>query len=159
VLESWLAEAQERWKRILGPGATLVREGEPLEGKARVDLKTLNLIADNLVDNARKFSRGSPKLLVVTRRLPPTRRWRRPRWHIEFRDDGWGFDPSDTRMLFSRFFRARTDAPYSIPGSGLGLYLAHTGSRALGLRLRAESEGRGRGARFTLEGAENGGGG
>lgn len=153
-LEAWISQSLERWTRILGPGAKLTREGEKLQGHANVDLKALNLIADNLVDNARKFSKGSPELMVQTHRLPPTAPWQRPRWHIEFRDQGWGFDPADSRRIFGRFFRARTAAPQAIPGSGLGLHLADSASRALGIKLRGESFGRGMGARFTLEGKE-----
>jgi signal transduction histidine kinase len=137
----------ERWKRILGPEALLTREGAPLLIQAKLDPKTLNLITDNLVDNARKFARGTPKLTVRTRRVSR-------RWQIEFQDEGWGFPPTDSRRIFSRFFRARTEAPYSIPGTGLGLYLANSASRALGLTLRGESAGTGQGARFVLEGRE-----
>ncbi len=153
-LETWIGQSLSRWNRILGPGSRLRREGEPLPVGVRVDLRTLDLIADNLVDNARKFSRESPELVVVTRRVPKRGLFKRPRWLIEFRDRGWGFDPSDSRRIFGRFFRGRTDAPYSIPGSGLGLYLAESGSRALGITLRATSLGVGQGAVFTLEGRE-----
>jgi signal transduction histidine kinase len=154
VLESWISQSLERWNRILGPGSRLVREGQALHGKASVDLKTLNLIADNLVDNARKFSKGNPELVLHTERIPARVPWRKALWHIEFRDHGWGFDPSDSRRIFGRFFRARTPAPYSIPGSGLGLYLADNASRAMGITLRGESAGKGQGARFILEGRE-----
>lgn len=154
-LEAWIAGSQGRWSRILGPGSKLAREGDPLIGEVRLDRKALDLIADNLVDNARKFSRGAPELVVSTRRIPARAPWRRARWEIEFRDQGWGFDPAEARRIFSRFARARTEAPYSIPGSGLGLYLADSGSRALGLRLRGESAGPGRGARFILQGTES----
>jgi signal transduction histidine kinase len=153
-LESWLTHSLDRWMRILGPGAKLDREGDALEGRANLDLKALNLIADNLVDNARKFAQGTPELIVRTRRIPSHSPWGKPRWLIEFRDRGWGFDPADSRRIFGRFFRARTAAPHAIPGSGLGLHLAESSSRALGIKLRGESPGRGRGARFILEGKE-----
>jgi signal transduction histidine kinase len=153
-LEAWLKQSLDRWKNLLGPGATLRREGDALQGCANLELKALNLIADNLVDNARKFSKGTPELVVYTARVPARGLWHRARWHIEFRDQGWGFNPSDSRRIFSRFFRARTDSPNSIPGSGLGLHLADSASRALGIRLKGESHGPGTGARFTLEGRE-----
>jgi signal transduction histidine kinase len=153
-LEEWVTSSLERWQRILGPGARLTREGEALDGRASLDIKALNLITDNLLDNARKFAKGSPEVIVATRRLPAAGLWGKPRWLIEFRDTGWGFDPADSRRIFGRFFRARTPAPHAIPGSGLGLHLADSASRALGIRLRGESKGRGQGARFVLEGKE-----
>ena len=91
---------------------------------------------------------------MTTHRVPAATPWARPRWLIEFRDQGWGFDPADSRKIFGRFFRARTSAPHSIPGSGLGLHLAGSASRALGIKLRGESLGKGTGARFILEGKE-----
>jgi two-component system phosphate regulon sensor histidine kinase PhoR len=154
VLESWLSHSFERWQRILGPDSKLTREGESLPLHARMDLRTLNLITDNLVDNARKFSQGKPELIVTTRKISARFPWVRARWHIEFRDQGLGFDPADSRKIFNRFFRARTEAPYSIPGNGLGLHLAESASKALGLTLRGESPGKGHGACFTLEGKE-----
>jgi signal transduction histidine kinase len=154
-LEAWVTHSLERWSRILGPDSRLVREGETLDFDAHVDLKTLNLITDNLVDNARKFSRGKPELVVRTRHIPPGfAPWSRGRWRIEFRDQGWGFDPSDSHRIFTRFFRAQTPAPYSIPGNGLGLYLADSASKALGISLTGRSPGRGQGASFVLEGPE-----
>lgn len=143
--EPWVARSMDRWKRILGPDAELVRGGAPLPDRALLDEASLNLICDNLIDNARKFARGAPRVRVETRREGR-------RWLIEFRDDGWGFDPSFSKKIFHRFFRARHDAPYSIPGTGLGLFLANSASRAMGVSLSGMSEGRGRGACFTLSG-------
>jgi signal transduction histidine kinase len=148
-LESWLETSMERWRRLLGPSGSLRREGAPLESDAWIDPGSLDLIADNLIDNARKFSKGPPTVTVRTERVGGGRR---ARWRISFVDEGWGFDPSESRRIFSRFFRGKTAAPYAIPGTGLGLYLAATASQSMGVSLRAESRGRGHGAVFTLEG-------
>jgi two-component system phosphate regulon sensor histidine kinase PhoR len=151
-LESWLSEATARWNHLLGPGANLRREGEPLECEALLDVRTFNLIADNLLDNARKFARGAPSVVIRTRSIPPKSPRKPARWQIQIQDEGWGFSPTDSKRIFSRFFRAQTHAPHAIPGTGLGLYLARAASRALGLSLRGESAGEGRGATFTIEG-------
>ncbi|MGZ3688037.1 MAG: sensor histidine kinase [Bdellovibrionota bacterium] len=152
-LENWIEQSFERWKRILGPNAELLREGDVLEGEALLDLKTLNLVTDNLLDNARKFSREKPVVIIRTRELPPRGLFsRQPRWQVSIVDQGWGFDPSDSKRIFNRFFRGRTEAPYAIPGTGLGLYFAQSASRALGIELRGDSPGFGKGAVFTLEG-------
>jgi len=153
-LDTWIQQSFEQWKTLLGPKAVLEREGEPLNSEALVDLRTLNLISSNLLTNAKKFSRGTPHVIIRTNRVPAKRLFSRPRWQVQFEDRGWGFDPADSKRIFHRFFRSRSHAPYAIPGTGLGLYLAHEGSRAMGLLLTGDSPGTERGAVFTLEGPE-----
>lgn len=154
-LESWIGDAFSRWRGILGPGSRIERVGDPLPVRIVADPKMLALITDNLIDNARKFSDDAPCVQVDSRLVPAKHAWEKPRWEIRFRNEGWGFDPADADRIFRRFTRARTLAPHAIPGTGLGLYLAATASRAMGLRLRGESPGFGRGAVFTLEGRIN----
>jgi signal transduction histidine kinase len=119
ALENWLDEALDRWRTALGPGAIIEREGDPLPAHSALDPRALNLIADNILDNARKFARGVPKILVKTMRTPARLPFRRPRWRIEFHDEGWGFDPKDRNRIFGRFSRAKHGAPYAIAGTGL----------------------------------------
>ncbi len=151
-MEDWLNQSMPRWRTILGQQARLVREGDELPRLVRINLRSLNLIADNLFDNARKFARGTPEVVIRTGRVPPEKPWKNPSWRIEFKDQGWGFNPAQSRKLFNRFFRGQHEAPYSIPGTGLGLYIAGTACRALGLSLKGSSAGKGHGALFTLQG-------
>ena len=152
ILETWLRESFERWKKILGSGSELNLQGDLKNCTVNVDLKMLNLITDNLIDNARKFSTDTPRVLISTSLIEAKKPWSSPRWRIEFRDQGWGFDPADSTKIFKRFFRAKSQAPYSIAGTGLGLYLAASASRSMGIHLKAESLGKGHGAVFILEG-------
>jgi signal transduction histidine kinase len=154
ALESWLLESLERWRSVLGPGAVLERRGDPLPANSSLDPRVLNLIVDNILSNSKKFARGNPSVIVKTSRIPGGRLFRKPRWRIEFQDHGWGFDPKDRNKIFERFSRVRHGAPYSIAGTGLGLFLARSASRTLGLRLFGESPGNGKGCTFVLEGAE-----
>jgi len=56
---------------------------------------------------------------------------------------------------FSRVLsRARSYASQAIPGTGLGLYIAASAGRALGMKIKGFSAGKGQGAVFTLEGKE-----
>jgi signal transduction histidine kinase len=151
-LEDWVVQSMSRWQNILGKGARLVREGDPLPRNTKLDPKSLNLIMDNLLDNARKFSRGNPSVTIRTGYIPGKGPFGKSQWQIEVHDQGWGFDPQESHKLFQRFFRARTDAPYSIPGTGLGLYLASSASRSLGIRITGYSPGLGQGAVFMLTG-------
>lgn len=150
-LDDWIDSSQNRWRSLLGPGATLKIEGEKLHAAPLLDARMLNLIADNLIGNARKFSRSSAQVTVRTER-DPEKGGKHEKWRIRFEDRGMGFDPSHSVKIFSRFFRSKTEAAYSIPGTGLGLHLAISASRALGISLTGESPGIGRGASFTLEG-------
>ena len=145
VLEEWVEESLERWRHILGPGATLERAGDPLPCRISVDVRMLNRIVDNLIDNARKFARGTPEVTIRTEMDGEF-------WRLKVLDRGWGFDPADADRIMKRFVRGKSDAPYSIPGTGLGLYLATVACKAMGIHLRAESAGHGRGAQFSLEG-------
>lgn len=151
-LEQWVVQSMPRWRSILGSGSRLEREGDPLPQNIKSDPKSLNLIMDNLLDNARKFSRGSPSVTIRTSFHPGKSPFGKSLWQIEVHDQGWGFDPQESHKLFRRFFRARTDAPYSIPGTGLGLYLASSASRSLGIQISGQSSGLGHGAVFTLTG-------
>lgn len=144
-VEEWLNQSMDRWRHILGPGATLDRNGERIQGKALIDPRMLTQVADNLIDNARKFSRGVPEVAIRTRQIEG-------HWQITFQDQGWGFDPADADRIFKRFVRGKNDAPYAIPGTGLGLFLARSASQAMKIRLSGESAGHGKGATFRLEG-------
>jgi signal transduction histidine kinase len=149
-LETWLDAGMVRWKQMLGPHASLSRAGDRMPGVARLDARGMNLITDNLIGNARKFSKGRPNVVIRTR-------WTqgfmgRHHWSVDFVDSGWGFEPKDADQIFDPFYRSRHAAPYAIPGNGLGLYLASSACKAMGLKLRGHSEGRNRGAVFTIEG-------
>ena len=146
-LEDWLKGSMERWQGLLGPNGKLVRKGVPLNMNALLDERSLDLVASNLVSNAQKFSKDQPYLLIRTRKTPG-------RWEIQFHDHGWGFEPGTSKKIFTRFFRAQTDAPYAIAGTGLGLFLASSACKAMGIQLKGFSQGPGKGAVFTLEGKE-----
>lgn len=146
LLDPWLKDALKRWAKILGPNSQLNHEGEPLKCEALIDLKALDMITDNLVENAKKFSiQSSPKLLIRSH-LTSTR------WRLEVKDFGLGFDPNDRDRIFKAFYRSKSEAPHAIAGTGLGLYLAAQASKKMGIQLSAESLGTGTGATFTLEG-------
>ncbi len=152
-LGEWIGKATDRWNLALGPGATLEVRAAGLDDWIEADPRLLNLLFDSLLDNARKFAKERPAVEILAQVSPPDSPRSRPRWKVEVRDRGWGFDPSDSKKIFQRFFRARTSAPHAIPGTGLGLYLASSAGKAMGIRVRGSSVGRGQGAVFTLEGS------
>lgn len=72
----------------------------------------------HLLDNAAKFT-GRDGLIVVSGRIIARS------VEISIRDSGIGIPPAEQKNLFKLFFRGRDARLQKIPGSGLGLYLAH----------------------------------
>lgn len=147
--EKWIQERLTTWREALGPGGTLERSGDALPTKVYADPKMLDLICTNLVENSKKFAIGKPKLKLTTETL-------NSHWKIIFEDQGHGFDPSESKKIFKRFYRAKHSAPYSISGTGLGLYLAREAGKRMKITITATSPGPERGARFTLSGKSSG---
>jgi signal transduction histidine kinase len=144
-LEKWLNERMIGWRELLGVGSTLTRTGDALPTKILADPKMLDIVAANLVENAKKFAMGKPKLTIHTE-------YAGPRWRISFDDEGFGFEPTEAKKIFRRFYRAKHSAPYSIAGTGLGLYLAREAGKRMGIMITGASAGPGRGATFALSG-------
>ncbi len=151
-LETWLQNALPQWQTFLGPKASLHRTGVPLSFEIAMNLPALELIINNLLSNVKKFSKKTPELCIHTQMLPAARFLTRSTFRIYFKDQGLGFPPEDAKKIFQRFYRSATGSPHAIPGTGLGLYLANSASKAMGMRLNASSKGLGHGATFILEG-------
>ena len=155
-LEEWIQERWESFVLLLGMGSQFTRSGPALRGVCEFDPVLMELIFRNLFDNARKFSLGNPVVDFKTEIFFQGLFRKKKKWRITVVDQGLGFKPANERMLFRRFSRLpfqRADLnSSSIPGTGLGLYLAATASRAMGLTLQGTSRGEGKGAQFVLEG-------
>lgn len=112
----------------------------PVEGpaSAEVDVRYLDIVLDNLFENAVKNEARHVELAV---------RIAGDRVELCVTDDGAGIDPRDLPAIFRMFFRGRQQTSH---GSGLGLAVCrqivklHKGS------ISAASEGKGRGASFTV---------
>ncbi len=144
-LGHWIEDACPRWRSLLGPGGRIELSGDALDFEVLADEKKMSLIFENLMDNARKFAIDAARVIIQTEHEGRN-------WRIRVRDEGRGFPPEQSRRIFARFHRAPTNAPYAIPGSGLGLFLSNTAARSMGWQLQAESAGIGKGAEFTLSG-------
>lgn len=144
-LEAWLVEKMGVWKTVLGDDGLFTREGDRLPNAVRIDAKMFDMICKNLIENARKFSLGKLELKIRTTRNGKF-------WGIEFIDGGLGFSPKESKKIFKRFYRAKHTAPYSISGTGLGLYLAKSACKRMRIKITAESVGPGTGATFRLTG-------
>ena len=99
----------------------------------------IRALADNLVDNALKFTPAGGAVAV---RLDAAA----DAIVLAVKDTGSGIPPDELPLLFRRFHRARNTAAYR--GSGLALALVKAVAERHGGRVLAEN--RGRGARFTM---------
>lgn len=65
-------------------------------------------------------------------------------------DNGIGFEKSQGRKIFDKFFQIERRGSHIVGGTGLGLYMVKQIVRFHKGRIRAHSDGLGKGAQFTL---------
>jgi signal transduction histidine kinase len=107
------------------------------------DRSRLTMILTNLVHNAIKYSPSGGEVRVACGA-------RDGQAFVSVSDQGVGIAAEDLGRLFTRFGRIVTESTGSIPGTGLGLYLARDLARRHGGDVEVESEP-GRGSTFTLD--------
>ncbi|MGB7344897.1 MAG: HAMP domain-containing sensor histidine kinase [Pirellulaceae bacterium] len=99
----------------------------------------LEILFRNLIDNAVKYG-GSPAQVDV--RVVP---YGEEQVIVSVIDNGSGIPSNQRRKVFGRFVRLGNELERSTPGTGLGLYLVRTISKAIGgsvsVRDRRETEG------------------
>lgn len=97
----------------------------PEAASALVDRDAVIQAFVNVMDNARKYASEGGTLDVESVR-------ENGHLVVRMRDHGPGVDPCEREAVFDRFQRGTPQADGSIPGVGLGLYLARTIVRAQG---------------------------
>jgi signal transduction histidine kinase len=124
-------------------GAQFVAKVECAGSLAKVDRGALTQAVLNLCDNARKYGGdGGPIELTATATVH--------RIEIRIADHGPGIPAADRARIFERFARGSEHRHGSIPGAGLGLYLARAIAQAHGGDLVLEPSAGERGARFLV---------
>src|SRR5439155_14875416 len=109
-----------------------------------VDPDRITQVLYNVLDNAVKYSAPDGKAAI---RVGADLGGHTGR--IEVQDNGMGFDPSQSEMIFERFSRLGSVAHHS-RGMGLGLFICREIMAAHGGTITAYSPGPGQGATFTL---------
>lgn len=105
------------------------------------DVKRLEWVLANLIDNADRHGRGVKRLLLEAD-VDSVR--------LSVEDEGPGVPPEEAERIFERFARGSGSRPSTDGGSGLGLALASENIRLQEGRLWVEERPRG-GARFVVE--------
>jgi signal transduction histidine kinase len=112
----------------------------PAQVRGHWDVLRLEQIVTHLLENALKFGAGD----TVRVRLEEHAGWAR----LSVRDEGIGMDESTRERIFGRFERGVSGRHYG--GLGLGLFITHQVTEALGGRIQVESAP-GSGSTFTVE--------
>jgi signal transduction histidine kinase len=106
------------------------------------DRMRLEIVVNNLLDNAVKYSPGGGEIYCDLSAV-------KGMMLLAIRDTGIGIAAEDMPRLFVRFSRLATEQMPDVPGTGLGLYLARELARLHGGDITAVS-GPGEGSEFTL---------
>jgi len=135
----------ERTRHHLNDDAIAVMTGDlrtPLVVDGNVD--DLRTAVTNLLDNAIKYSGGSPQITVQAAGATPDTAW------VRVKDAGVGIPKAQLGRIFNRFYRFQP-RDSKVKGTGLGLYIVRSIAKRHGGRVFAESSGENKGATFTLE--------
>ena len=108
------------------------------------DVDELRTAIANLLDNAVKYSGGTPQISVQAAGATPDTAW------VRVKDAGIGIPRAQLGRIFNRFYRFQPLGS-KVKGTGLGLYIVRSIAKRHGGRVFAESSGENKGATFTLE--------
>jgi signal transduction histidine kinase/ActR/RegA family two-component response regulator/transcription elongation GreA/GreB family factor len=109
----------------------------------RGDVRRLEQICFNLIDNALKFTPEGGRVSIDVR-------LDRGQVEIAVKDTGAGMDPEFLPYVFDRFRQADSTTSRTHGGLGLGLSIARQLVEAHGGTIAAHSEGKGAGSAFTV---------
>ena len=115
---------------------TIVATGVDLQTPLVVsgDVDDLRTAIANLLDNAVKYSNGTPQITVQVAGATPDTAW------VRVRDAGVGIPKAQLGRIFNRFYRFQTQGS-KVKGTGLGLYIVRAIAKRHGGRVFAESAG------------------
>jgi signal transduction histidine kinase len=109
------------------------------------DRAALEIVVNNLIDNAAKYSERPARVEVVARRASDKR------VRFEVTDKGIGIDRKNLKRVFHRFYRVEDQEVRQRRGTGLGLFVVWALVKQLGGDVQAFSEGRGKGTTVRVE--------
>jgi len=148
-LREWLHHVFVAWEPTMErAGLRLTMEVDDEVGWALGNPEYLRQVIDNLMDNARKFSKPGGEVRI--------RAWKEgDEIYIAVSDQGIGVPPEKLPYLFERFYQVDGTATRRYGGMGIGLALCKEIVEMHGGRIWAESEGIGKGltVTFTLKSA------
>lgn len=145
---AWLVQEcvdTARTRHHLGENAITIADADPnTPVVVNGDVDDLRTAIANLLDNAVKYSPGTPQITVQAAGVTPDTAW------VRVKDAGSGIPRVQIGRIFNRFYRFQPRGT-KVKGTGLGLYIVRSIAKRHGGRVFAESAGEDKGATFTLE--------
>jgi two-component system phosphate regulon sensor histidine kinase PhoR len=123
------------------PTIQLNFENENIEIKSVLNAKNQSIFADemhvtnilyNLLDNAAKYAKAEPKIIVSTKSDEKG-------VYITIEDNGPGIPKEYQKMIFEKFFRIPTGNIHNVKGFGLGLHYVKSISQAHGGNVKLKN--------------------
>ena len=110
----------------------------------RLNPTLFEILLMNIMTNAIKYNHSEKPQIKINMRLRPGV------FQIDFMDNGNGFNKSEKKKIFKKFYQIGHTDDVSKKGSGIGLYLVQSIAKLHKGRISASSPGVGKGAVFTL---------
>lgn len=125
---------------------SVIRFTEPAERLQTMgDESELRTVFINLLENAVKYSKNSPKISIRIKRATLNNRV-----EIFIKDSGKGIPSGDLKRIFKRFYRV-PEIGTETRGTGLGLFIVKSIIERHGGRVSAQSRGEGTGSTFIVQ--------
>lgn len=115
-----------------------------LNCKCVIDKDAMQIVFDNIIDNAVKYSVDKPEItinLVTSRKT----------LFIEICDKGIGLPINEQKKIFNKFYRVHNESIPNVKGTGLGLYWVKEIIKLHGGKISVHSDGINKGSCFKIE--------
>ena len=139
-LHELITASSERWKAQASDANIKLHLDIPKEVVVNGDKFYLEIILDNLINNAIKYGKQNGNVSIS---------WNREIESLSVTDDGIGISEEHLPNIFSRFYRADESRSSVVNGNGLGLSIVKKLADLQQMTLNAESH-LGEGSIFTL---------